>query len=53
MRPKRPLGGALFWVAVGFLAAGLLTVAYFSFATPSVRLSDHELDDLARRDQIK
>jgi len=48
MRSEQPIGGALFWAALGFIAAGLLLAAYFWLAPPADQLDDHELDTRAR-----
>lgn len=53
MRSERPVGGALFWALLGFVAAGLLLMAYLWRAGPSAQLDDHELDARARQGGAK
>lgn len=53
MPSERPVGGALFWALLGFVAAGLLLMAYFRLAGPSAEIDDHELDARARQGGAK
>lgn len=53
MRSDRPVSGALLWMALGFLLAGMLVAAYLTMASPKVKLDDRALDERARTGAFK